>query len=677
MRSLWQGKIHFGEDTTQIQTRVLLPTDGCGESSASQMKKDLLLRKHPLVAALFAVAAGFAVLFALYGLTQLTSQDRVMGRVEVAGVPIGGLTTEEARATLLEVEDEYQGRVLTFQLLGQPVILDASESGLRLDVEDILDQAMVIGREGNFPYQFLFWLKHIFSTSEIEISGSTSPTAVEAIFDDWDRRVIGRPPTHGSITVEDGQLVATHPVAGTGIDRDRAADIISDTLLALEPVSVTIPTADVVPVLTDEDIDNAYTIAEQLTGAPISLVSDGNPLTFTSEQLLEAYRGTTVIEGTPGVVHSFDVETIGGFIDPQRSQFQARPVDARFEINGDDIRIIQGRRGTRIDEAIAAERLLNAGMTANRRGTLPIVEGAEPRVTTQSLQDMGIKHLVSQFTTYHDCCQDRVVNIRLMAETVSMHVIPPGGRFDLNAFVGPRTEAKGYLPAPTIIGFELTDTIGGGVSQFATTLYNAVFWGGYEDIDHRPHTQWFSRYPEGIEATINWGGPELIFGNNTSNHILIHTRTTGTSITVRIFGDNDGRIVKGEQSGGRTRMNVVAAGGPQARHVHGEVSERFDVRTPPDPQYRGDDTYGVNQISTVQSARDGWSVTVTRVITRGGEQVGRRQWTVTYRPQQTIYVVHPCKVPGTSRACPQPPTTTTTSTSTTTTLPGGGDDGDD
>lgn len=638
------------------------------------MKKDLLFRKHPLVAALFVVAAGFAVLFALYGLTRWTSQDRVMGRVDVAGVPLGGLTETEARSSLLDLQTSYQGRILTFELLGRDVVLDAAESGLTLNVESLLSEAMIVGRTGNFPYQFLWWLRHTFATQEIVVTGSTQPRAIAGVFDDWDTRVIGQPPTHGEIKVEDGVLVAVHPVAGTGIDRENAALLVTRNLLAREPDRLAIPTLQVSPVLTPADIDEAYAGARVLTGATISLIADGNQINFTPDQLLEAYVGTTVIEGSPGVVHSFDPAIIDEFLTPLRTQYQARPVDARFEISGDSIRIIPGRKGTRIDEQLAATRLLQAGFTDNRRGTLPIVEGADPNVTTESLQNMGIAHLVSQFTTYHDCCENRATNIRLMAEAVSMAIVPPGGRFDLNAYVGPRTEAKGYLPAPTIIGRELVDTIGGGVSQFATTMYNAIFWGGYQDIDHRPHTVWFSRYPEGIEATINWGGPELIFANNTPKHILIHTRTTGTSITVRIFGDNDGRVVRGEQSGGRLRMTTVAQGGPQARHVHGETSERFDHREPPNPVYRPDPSYGVDQVTTIQSPREGWSVTVTRTITRGGEQVSRREWRVNYLPQQAIYVVHPCKVPGSGVACPPPPTTTTTSSTTTTTIPDG--DGD-
>jgi hypothetical protein len=304
-------------------------------------------------------------------------------------------------------------------------------------------------------------------------------------------------------------------------------------------------------------------------------------------------------------------------------------------------------------------------------GSLPLVEDADPEVTTEDLEALGIKHLVSSFTTYHACCEDRVTNIQLMADTVDMAIVRPGQEFSLNDYVGQRTAEKGYLPAGTIVGGELIDTVGGGVSQFATTMYNAVFYAALEDVDHTPHGWYFTRYPEGIEATVNWRSPELIWRNNTKHAVLVDTEHTDTSITVRIFGDNDGRTLKGEQSGGRTILNVVSNGGADALWVQGIVSERFSFTTPPPPEYRGDPSFGLNQFEEEQSESGGWTVTVTRRITRGGTEdlVAEETRNVVYRARRAIYTVHPCKVPGKESTCPTtttiPPTTTTIPTSTT------------
>jgi hypothetical protein len=223
---------------------------------------------------------------------------------------------------------------------------------------------------------------------------------------------------------------------------------------------------------------------------------------------------------------------------------------------------------------------------------------------------------------------------------------------------------------------ELEDTVGGGVSQFTTTLYNAVFWGGYEDVEHKPHSYYFSRYPEGVEATLNWRSPDLKFRNNTDSAILIDTRYTDTSITLRIFGENDGRTLKGEQSEGRSRAWVDKEGGPNALHVKGLVSDRFAITDPPEPRYVPNPELAVDQQVQTQSELDGWSVTVTRRILVGGDesQVAEEQeWTVRYAPRFAVIEAHPCMIPGTSTSCPTtttlPPSTTTVPPATTTTAP--------
>lgn len=174
----------------------------------------------------------------------------------------------------------------------------------------------------------------------------------------------------------------------------------------------------------------------------------------------------------------------------------------------------------------------------------PVVPPPRPRV-------------IGEFTTYHKCCESRVTNIHLIADTVNGAVVPPGDSWSVNEHVGRRTAAKGYVPAGTIIGGELVCcdhpvNIGGGTSQFATTLYNAVFVAGLEDVTHTPHSIYFARYPLGHEATLGWTTPDLEFRNDTDAPVTIVTSHTSTSVTVRLIGIPDGRSVRSSVSGNAT-----------------------------------------------------------------------------------------------------------------------------
>jgi vancomycin resistance protein YoaR len=500
------------------------------------------------------------------------------------------------------------------------------------------------------------------------VAGGTDPDAMTAVLDTWDAEVIAEPVSLGAVVLEDGTPMPVYPETGIGLDREPTVAIVEENLLAVSPEPAPLPTTVIVPQLTQADIDTAVTEATQLLSAPIQLLYDGRSVTFSEGQLTAAYVATTIAEGSPQIVHSFDPAVIDTYLDPIRAEYEAAPVDARFAITGDNISIVPGSKGTRIDESEAAMKLLQAGFTTGRVGALPLIEDADPDVTTEELEALGIVHLVSQFTTYHACCEDRVTNIHLMADTVDMAIIPPGNPFSLNGFVGQRTPEKGYLPAPTIIAGQLEDTIGGGVSQFATTMYNAVYWGGYEDVEHKPHSYSFRRYPEGIEATINWRIPDLVFLNDTDKAILIDTQYTDDSITVRIFGDNDGRTVKGDHRGGQTNIGVASSGGPDAIWVESSVSERFAVTGPPPDKYIGVPGFGVEQVRQIQEAAQGWSVTVTRRLLRGGSQlISEQTWPVVYLPQGDIFEVHPCKVPGQEHTCP-----TTTTFPVSSTIGGGG-----
>jgi vancomycin resistance protein YoaR len=152
--------------------------------------------------------------------------------------------------------------------------------------------------------------------------------------------------------------------------------------------------------------------------------------------------------------------------------------------------------------------------------------------------------VVGSFTTPFACCQPRVTNIRRAAQLLDGTVISPNGRFSMNATLGRRTRERSFVPAPMISGGRLVDAVGGGISQVATTLYNAAFFSGLRLIAHTPHSFYISRYPMGREATISWGGPELVFANNWPTPLRMHLVVSARSITVRFNSTRLGRRIE-------------------------------------------------------------------------------------------------------------------------------------
>jgi hypothetical protein len=157
-------------------------------------------------------------------------------------------------------------------------------------------------------------------------------------------------------------------------------------------------------------------------------------------------------------------------------------------------------------------------------------------------------HLISSFTTHHNCCESRVYNVQSAARAIDGIVLLPGETFS-------------YLEI-------LNNRVYSGNCQTSTTLFNAVWYGGLDEVYHRPHNVDFARYPQAIESTMIPWSVDLKFRNDTAHPLEIRSSYTGTSVTVELWGDNDGRTVVGDFTPtAGTVLDIVSEGGANARVV--------------------------------------------------------------------------------------------------------------
>jgi hypothetical protein len=208
-------------------------------------------------------------------------------------------------------------------------------------------------------------------------------------------------------------------------------------------------------------------------------------------------------------------------------------------------------RAVRVDDVLSA--LTDYLRTPGLAGVVTVA--SRPTIPdTSDVAARGVNALLGTFTTPFKCCAPRVKNISLMARTLDGTVIGPGQQFSLNGIIGRRTTAKGYVEAPFILDGELSKDVGGGVSQVATTTLNAAFFAGVRLDKHQAHSFYISRYPPGREATVNYPTIDLAWTNTTGGPIVVRATATSTSLTVSLYGQNDGRSVRAI-SGPRTPVN--------------------------------------------------------------------------------------------------------------------------
>ena len=172
------------------------------------------------------------------------------------------------------------------------------------------------------------------------------------------------------------------------------------------------------------------------------------------------------------------------------------------------------------------------------------------------------------------------------------------------------------------------NAVGGGVSQVATTLYNAAFESGLDIPEHTPHGLYIGRYPVGRDATISWGGPDLVIRNDWPTAVLVHSAASADAITISFYSRTDGRRVES------------TTGAP------------YDQTNPPVRLIQNPDLDPMAKILT-QTGSKGFSVDITRQVYRGDKLIRDDRFTTTYRPYPKIYSVG-VDVPG-GEPPPTPP----------------------
>jgi hypothetical protein len=160
---------------------------------------------------------------------------------------------------------------------------------------------------------------------------------------------------------------------------------------------------------------------------------------------------------------------------------------------------------------------------------------ASPDGGVAEAEALGIREVVGEFTTRHRGGEVRVDNIHRIADLIRGVVIGPGETFSVNDFVGPRTRENGFVAAGVIQDGVFEEAVGGGISQFATTMFNAAFYGGMDLVEYQSHSLYISRYPYGREATLSFPAPDLVVRNDSPFGILVWPTYDDTSITVQLW----------------------------------------------------------------------------------------------------------------------------------------------
>jgi vancomycin resistance protein YoaR len=400
------------------------------------------------------------------------------------------------------------------------------------------------------------------------------------------------------------ELVAGHP--GRAIDRAGAEAALRVAAAAPAGAVVRLAVTERPPTVAAAAARAAADQASALLAAPVRVTAAGGTADLRPADLAPLTRA----EPRHGrLLVRLDADALDRLLR-RRAGFAYRPArDAGFRPDGRRIRVVPAVAGTRVDPGEAAAAVLAAGAETGtaRRAPLPAV-ATQPALTTRAAKDLGVKELVSTFTTTFNAGDvPRVHNIGLIAAAVHGSLVRPGEVFSMNRATGERTAAKGYRTAHVIRNGEIVDGLGGGVCQAGTTMFNAVFFAGLPVPERRNHSLHISHYPMGRDATLNWPGTDLKFRNDSPYGVYLTGHATASTLTFTLWSTSRGY------------------------KVAFSTSAASNFRAPP-TRYEDDPTLPKGEEEVEETGASGFDVTVSRTVTKGGEVVRRDHFVSVYRP---------------------------------------------
>lgn len=489
-------------------------------------KKRRKLLRFLLLLPVLALAAVFA------GWRLDGEQNGRVGRnVALAGRPVDGMSADELRAVVTQVAAEYGRAQIEVQAPQGGFLTDAPALGLALQVEPTVTATLNLERTGPIHQRIWGWLQSFITPRSAPVQISFDRKAVYRVVDSLDPGPRTEP-TEPGIRAAGGGLEAVEGKPGTGIDPVQVMERLSPAASEGLPIRVRVDRGAVAPRFSLEDARKLAQEGERMTATGLAVKAGNQSATVPPERLRSWLRSRPTEEALSLTI---DAKAATAGLRELLNKPDPAPKNAAYNVVNGAVTIEPGQPGIGCCADTAGSLVEGALLRgAAQPVELPVVE-IQPEVTAEELSVAGIKEEVGTFTTHHAAGQPRVTNIHLMADLIRGQVIKPGETFSVNRFVGERTREKGFVIDAVIQDGKFEESVGGGISQFATTLFNAAFFAGMEFPEYQSHSLYISRYPYGREATLSYPRPDLQIRNPSPFPVLIWPTYTRSSITVSLY----------------------------------------------------------------------------------------------------------------------------------------------
>lgn len=526
--------------------------DGSSRPTAREKK-----RRWPWIVAVVVLLLGGAYVGAAFA-----TQDSLPATLTVEGVDVSGLSVEEAAPVLEEEFAARAERELTVTVEDTEATIVPADSGYSYDVDATLADLTELTFDPVTLWSRLFGEAHV--AAETSIDETTSSETIAGLAEQ-----LTFDPTEGSIVFEGASLDYSEPINGFTLDQEALAEQLADEWLT-DTTQLEAPGDVEDPAISPEEweqfiadtaqplIDDAYTVTADDTTAQLSPAqlavaaevrveatadAEETAAEETAENTAAETATATEEAGVDRPVLLLDGEALTTALAENNSEFESTNQDATVQLSGaagsGTPEVVPGSSGRGVDGEQVVDEILADLAGEQTRAVAVELHEVEPDVTTEDAEAWDVTHVVAEYATpYPPQDTPRTANLRVGADRVNGTVVMPGDEFNLNSLLSPVTEANGYYSSGVVESGVVSDAVGGGLSQIATMSYNAGFLGGMEIVEHKPHSRWFDRYPQGRESTYWEGQINVRWKNDTDAPVIVEMWLANNEVHTRLWGSD-------------------------------------------------------------------------------------------------------------------------------------------
>jgi vancomycin resistance protein YoaR len=484
-----------------------------------------------------AVVCGVLLLLGiLYVASYVVAGDKVPKKAQISGVAVGGLSRSEAIQKLSVELGTRAAEPLTLTVGENDAQLKAADAGLTVDYAASVEAAG--GGKSLNPVRIV---KTLTGGSPIDAVVLVDQAKLQAAVGQLASKTFNHEPVDAALAYKGTKIKQRLAREGTVLQQDAAVATITNSFLKMTG-PLALPADITQPAITNDEADKVVAdFAKPAVSAPIKVNISAAGSFELSPKVLAGSISFLPHDGN--LVPALDEKKLRHNADPAIDRVNlVEPRNATVRLVNGKPKVIPAVNGTTVtaDNLKKAVEPVLIKPAAERKVSVQLT-GAKASFSTADAKKLGIKQVTGQFTTSFPYLPYRNINIGRAAALINGTVLKPGEIFSLNQIVGERTKANGFTEGFIIKDGRFRKELGGGVSQSATTTFNAMFFAGLKDIEHKPHGLFIDRYPAGREATVAWPSLDLKFQNDTKYGVLVQayivkgTPSRSGSITVKMW----------------------------------------------------------------------------------------------------------------------------------------------